>query len=100
MAGKESTASPSYKPSEYKATFPAASGDLPFRREWITLTQAKFQTSEGAAAFSVLLQEHNKKFNPSQQPYTGEESHKRMFAEETAQKPDADEIPYEQEAPC
>ena len=62
---KDSTASPLYKPSEYKATFPAASGDLPFRHEWMMLMQAKFKTSPAAAAISVLLEEHNKKFNPS-----------------------------------
>ena len=57
-----------------------------------------FKTSQAAAAFSALLEEHDKKFNPFQQPYTGEQSLKRK-AEETAQKPDADEIPYEQGAP-
>ena len=82
---KESTASPSYKPSEYMATFPAASGNLPFRHEWMMLMQAKFKTSQAAAAFSVLKEEHDKKFTPSQQPYTGEESLKRK-AEETAHK--------------
>ena len=94
----ESTASPSYKPMDYKATFPAASGDLPLRHEWIMLMQAKFKTSEAAAAFSILVEEHDKNFNPSQQPYTGEQGLKRK-PEETAQKPDAHEIPYEEGAP-
>ena len=46
----------SYKPSEFTATFPAASGDLPFRHEWLMLTQAKFESPEVATEFQKMVQ--------------------------------------------
>ena len=70
---KEATTSLSYKPTECEATFPSASGDLPLRQDCILLMQAKFKTSAVAAAFIALVEEHDKKFNPSQQPHTGEQ---------------------------
>ena len=90
---KELTASPSYKPAEYKATFPAASGHLPFRHDWVMLTQGKFKTSEVADDFQTFMDDHDKKFNPSQQPYTGENAGVKRKAETPVEKPDGHEIP-------
>jgi hypothetical protein len=91
------TASPSYKPSEFTATFPAASGDLPFRREWLMLTQAKFESPEVATEFQKMVDSHDEKFNTSKVPYTGD-SLKRK-AETNAQKPIGEEIPADEGTP-
>ena len=93
----ETGSSPAYKPSEYKATFPAASGDLPFRQEWVMLMQDKFKTSEVAADFQAMVENHDKKFNPSRELHSGETLKRK--AASAIQKPNADEIPYEEGAP-
>ena len=91
------TASPSYKPTEFTATFPAASGDLPFRHEWLMLTQAKFEAPEVVAEFQKIIDSHDQKFNPSKTPYTGETLKRKAEAEAT--KPIGEEIPAEEGAP-
>ena len=89
--------SPSYKVSDYKATFPSANGQLPFRHEWLMLTSGKFETEEVLAEFNTAVEEHDKKFNPSRTPYTGETLKRK--AETPAEKPNADEIPYKEGDP-
>ena len=89
--------SPSYKVADYKATFPSANSQLPFRHEWLMLTTAKFETEEILAEFNAAVEEHDKRFNPSRTPYTGETSKRK--AETQAEKPNADEIPHQEGDP-
>ena len=89
--------SPSYKVVDYTATYPAANGHLPFRHEWLMLTTGKFETQEVLADFNAAVEEHDKKFNPSRTPYTGETLKRK--ADTTAEKPDADEIPHQEGDP-
>ena len=91
------TESPSYKVNDFKATFPSANGQLPFRHEWLMLTTAKFETDEILAEFNAAVEEHDKKFNPSRTPYTGETLKRK--ADTDAEKPNADEIPYQEGDP-
>ena len=89
--------SPSYKVGDYKATYPSANGQLAFRHEWLMLTTGKFETEEVLAEFNAAVEEHNKKFNPSGTPYTGETLKRK--ADTDAEKPKADEIPHQEGDP-
>jgi len=94
---KNQTESPSYKVTDYKATYPAANGQLPIRHEWLMLTTGKFETEEVLAEFNAAIEEHDKKFNPSRTPYTGETLKRK--ADTAAEKPNADEIPHQEGDP-
>ena len=89
---KENTASPPYTPADYNATFLAASGDLPFRHEWVMLMQGQFNMSEVAIEFKTFIDEHDKKCNQTQQPDTSEKAGVKRKAETLAEKPNAAEI--------
>ena len=90
---KASTAPPTYDEKGFLATFPSASQHLPFRQEWLTLHEGKFQDATVLSAFKSMVADHDAKFNPSMVPYASEESKKRKAADDQ-QKPTADEIPH------
>ena len=91
-------APPTYDQTSFVATFPSASAHLPFRQEWLTLQEGKFKDATVLSAFKSMVAEHDAKHNPSQVPYAGEESKKRKAVEDQ-NKPQADEIPYEEGDP-
>ena len=96
---KQEVSFPAYKPTDDKACFLVASGDLPFRNEWMMLMHTKFQTPEVATEFQLMLVLHAQTFNPSGQPYTGEHATLKRNVETSEQKPDAEEIPSVTGAP-
>ena len=87
------TGPPTYDEKSFVATFPSASAHLPFRQEWLTLQEGKFQDATVLSAFKSMVDDHDVKYNPSKVPYAGEESRKRKAADDQ-KKPTADEIPH------
>ena len=66
------TAAPVLDVSKYVKTCPNAAGFLPLRQEILDLVEQKVQSTTGKETIQKMVEEHNKKFNPSGVPFKGE----------------------------
>ena len=64
-----STPRPTYQDSDYTILCPVASGHLPLRAEWLDMNKQKFKSPPVQTAFTELIDNHNKLYNPSGKPH-------------------------------
>jgi len=66
------TSPPTLDPSKFLKTCPNAAGFLPLRQESLDLLQQKIGSEKRKEAIEKMIEEHNKKYNPSGVPFKGD----------------------------